>query len=623
MNNKHTVNNSILDGIYQNPEKSQPLEIDNNVNQQLTINQRAGVDVLKNPIEPHKKPMVFLFDFEESVVEKLKALRINCHEGSFGSIVKVNNKKHEEKILKPNYHHPANLHEFDIIMLDLTKNNFEDYTPSQHELINASGNTAHALLSTYPEQLFDPRPLSINTVSKDLNELLEKKSIIVAFCGSERTSEYKFVEITHRGASVTGKCEFSNFNFYEEFPSHKSRNGKKVKISQKKSTLSPLFTKYLDDIEFNTFFHHPVHWRDGEYQKLDNFIPLLLNERDEIVSFAHFLKQAVVIIFPDIEDKPTFVAELFKTYLPEISPEIFPFHGEFKWLDNGEYPLPGERQVLKKRISLEEQYAKNIAENDIELASLKVNYKFLSDLISETGDTLVSAVETYLKWLDFKSVINLDDTNPDIREEDIQVDCKERFLVIEIKGIGGTSTDKDCSQISKIKYRRAEERGKFDVFGLYIVNHQRYMPPKSRATPPFTENQIKDAIHDKRGLLTTFDLYKAYFLIEEGILQKTDVRESLFNTGLITLEPKNITSIGIPHELFIDGQIAIINLNGTTIKIGDTLITKKQDDYSKVTIKSIQVNGTNVDSCTSGEVGIKLDKKIKKNSELFIKISKE
>lgn len=164
-------------------------------------------------------------------------------------------------------------------------------------------------------------------------------------------------------------------------------------------------------------------------------------------------------------------------------PDVFPFHGEFGWLENGDYLLLGESNLLQQKADIEEKYIKDIAENNDSMLRLKEENKFLADFISETGDTLVSSVEHYLRWLGFESVINVDDTKPDILEEDIQVDCEDRFLVIEVKGIGGTSTDKDCSQISKIRYRRAEQRGKFDVFGLYIVNHQRYMPPKSRSNP--------------------------------------------------------------------------------------------------------------------------------------------
>lgn len=574
--------------------------------------------VSENILELYKKPMVFLFDCEDLVAEELTKLGINNFKGSFGSTVRVNNKQYEQKYLKLNHDYPANLHEFDVVVLDLTNSQSENYELSKHQLGNISGNTAHALLSTYPEQIFDPRPLSINLVSKDLADLFEKKSIIIAFCGSENTSDYQFVEITRRGAEITGREEFSSFRFYKNFPVFKSRNGKKVKLPEKESKLSPLFLKHLENISFETVFYHPLIWKDGKNQKMEGFIPLLLNERDEIVSFAHFIDKSIVFVFPDIADKASFVSELFKNYLPEFAPEIFPFHGEFKWLDNGDYPLPGQNKLLRERIQLEEKFNRDIALNLEKLNSIKVNYKFLSDLIVETGDALVSAVEVYLKWLGFESVVNLDDTNPDIFEEDIQVDYTDRFLVIEIKGIGGTSTDKDCSQISKIKYRRAEQRGKFDVFGLYVVNHQRYMPPKARANPPFTKNQINDAVHDNRGLLTTYDLYKAYFLIEEGILQKSEVRESLFKVGLITLEPENIISIGVPHELFMNGQVAIVFLSAITINVGDILIVKKQNEYSKATIVSLQIDDKEVNECSTGEVGIRLDRKLKNNSELFV-----
>lgn len=579
------------------------------------VEEVAAIDVE----EPHKHPMICLFDFEEGVEKELQNLRFNYVTGSFGSTVKVVNQRHEEKLLKLNHDYPSNLHEFDIVMMDMTVEKSVDFDAKLHSLTNTSGNKAYALLSVYPEQVFDPRPFSINIVSKEINELAGKKAIIIAFCGSAISSEYQFVEITAYGASVTDRKSYTNHSFYNGFSGSKNRHGRKVALPEKESKLSPLLNQYLDGIEYRSVFNHPDVWAEGKYQKDANFIPLLLNERGEIVSYAHLQNESLVLVFPDIDDKARFVASLLKTYLPEIMPDIFPFHGEFGWLESEEYLLPGESKLLQEKAGIEEKYVKDIAENEDSLLKLKKEFKFLTDLVTETGDALVSSIEHYLKWLGFESVVNFDDTNPNTLEEDIQVDCGDRFLVVEVKGIGGTSTDKDCSQISKIRYRRAEQRGKFDVFGLYIVNHQRYMPPKSRSNPPFTENQVKDAGHDKRGLLTTYDLYKAYFLIEDGILQKSDVRESLFKTGLITLEPEDIVSIGVPHELFMDGQVAIVNLNDTTLTVGDTLIVRKQGDYSRAKVESLQVDGKEVDASNEGEVGIKLDRKLKRNSELFVR----
>jgi hypothetical protein len=570
-------------------------------------------------LEPHKHPMVFLFDFAEEVEQELKRLRINRYAGSFGALIKVENKRYDEKFLKLNYDYPSNLHEFDIIMLDLTAKKLENYDPIQHQFGNISGNTAHALLSTYPEQVFDPRPLSISFVARDIEELFEKESIVIAFCGAESNAEYQFLEITDRGEKVTGTKTISNYCFYKRFPGYKARHGVKVKLPRKELKLSALFSKYLDKTSYHTVFHHPTVWKDGKYIKNEDFIPLLFNERNEIVSYAHVVKKTFFLVLPDIDDKASFISELFKTYLPEINPKIFPFHGEFKWLYSGDYPLPGEKSLLQKKAEIEERYNKDLLDNEEALVILKEKYKFLSDLISETGDTLVNAVETFLKWLDFDSVVNLDDTGPDLLEEDIQVDCGDRFLVVEIKGLGGTSTDKDCSQVSKIRYRRAEQRGKFDVYGLYIVNHQRYLPPKSRSNPPFTITQIKDAELDTRGLLTTYELYNAYFYIKKGILTKREVREALFKTGLICLEPEGLVRIGIANELFMNGQVVILNIDAVNISVGDTLLIKQQGQYFKAAIESIQLQDEDVQNCKEGEVGIKLNKSLKKNAEIFIR----
>ena len=568
--------------------------------------------------EPYIHPMICLLDFDAEVERQLIESRFNCVKASLGSAVKVNNRYQQSKIMKLNHDYPDNIHEFDVVMMDLTDINEVEYDASYHAVSNTSGSTAYALLSAYPEQIFDPRQLSIHFLSEEINQFPSKESILIAFCGQEITTEYKYLQITDRSSVVTKEKNHSNFSLYDKFPNTSSLTGRKVKLPKENNIFTPILSKYINDVEYRRVFDHPTYWDGKQMVKSDNLVPLLLNSRDQIVSFVHFVDKMTVLVFPNIFNKADFIADLFKSTLPELMPELFPFHGEFAWLDNGDYLLPGEAELRLERIRLEQKYVSDISDNESYMIELKEKYKFLSDMISETGDPLVSSIIMYLQWLGFDNVVDYDNTVSEIFEEDIQVDCGDRLLVIEVKGIGGTSTDKDCSQISKIKYRRSEQRGRFDVYGLYIVNHQRYMPPKSRSNPPFTENQIRDAKNDKRGLITTYDLFKSYFLIEQGILSKADVKEHLFETGLINLEPKNLKSLGFANELFQDGQILILQLDGVLLNVHDDLIIKKSGEYSKLTIDSIQVNDNSVLSCDSGEVGIKVNGKIKKNSEIFI-----
>ncbi|CAM4312800.1 hypothetical protein [Pseudoalteromonas byunsanensis] len=52
--------------------------------------------------------------------------------------------------------------------------------------------------------------------------------------------------------------------------------------------------------------------------------------------------------------------------------------------------------------TLEKRYIAEVEANETTIESLKAQYFFLRDLISESGDKLVSAVEHYLKWLEFQ-----------------------------------------------------------------------------------------------------------------------------------------------------------------------------------------------------------------------------
>ena len=572
----------------------------------------------------HESPHIGLFDLDDSIAQCFKKDFYNCSIASLGKLVRVpNHGREEQHFLKLNHLLPNNIHEHDILVFNMDFYDEVNYEDSQISLDNVTGQSTHALLSKFPEKIFNPRAYSTNIILQHVEDILQKESIIIIFASEEKEVSYQQIEINSRENKIVNQTEFSNTAFYRGFPSSNNKTGKKMKSPNNEALLTSLLLKYSKDSCYELTFKHPTRWdsNKGTNVEKENFIPLLLNNDDEIISFCHLYSKGTVLVFPCIKDKKSFLLELFNNHLSVLYPNLFPFHGQFGWLDNGEYPLPGEAKLVDKKNDIEKRYISEVEANQKALQSLKAKYSFLQSLISESGEKLVSAIESYLKWLGFSKVINLDETNPDVLEEDIQVDCADKFLVIEIKGIGGTSTDKDCSQVSKIRYRRAEERNKFDVYGLYIVNHQRYMPPNSRKNPPFSENQIKDALLDKRGLLTTYDLYKAYFLIEDEVLSKSEVRDSLFEYGLVELEPKNLISLGVPQEYFSSGTIAIIELNGINLKVGMNLYVEKNGDYSKVDILSLKINDQNIDEISNGEVGVKLSSSIKNKSEFFVKQS--
>ena len=136
---------------------------------------------------------------------------------------------------------------------------------------------------------------------------------------------------------------------------------------------------------------------------------------------------------------------------------------------------------------------------------------------------------------------------------------------------------------------------------------------------PATENQIKDAIHDKRGLLTTWQLYNLYFDIENGVITKEEARESLLDFGLVEFKPTHLIKIATSEKLYQNGTICSIYINNLELKVGDKLFIEKNNKFTTVTILEIQENKKQIESISNGQIGLKLSKAIKNESILWKK----
>ena len=388
--------------------------------------------------------------------------------------------------------------------------------------------------------------------------------------------------------------------------------------------LQNLLEKYRTNTHYNQTFEHPTEWKGGKNEKYENFIPLITNINGEIVSYLEVNKYKNLIIFPQIKDKANFIPEFLSKIAPSLFPELFPYSTTFEWKNQEEYWLPNLEKLLNEKKLIEQEFKDKLERKENEVNTNNIKYSFLHELITETGDELVEAVIKFLHWLEFKNVKNFDTSNDssNILEEDIQIDIPEDLLIIECKGIGGTSTDSDCSQISKIKHRRCKQRNKFDVFALYLVNHQRYQPPLKRQNPPFNEHQIQDAINDERGLLTTWQLYQLYDLVQNEIISKEEARNIFKNFGLVEFKPQNLEFIDEVLELFENGKICIINIKNCPLSINEEIIVEKNGKFFKAQIIDIQLNGKSVINTSEGELGIKLNIPIKKKSKLWKKASR-
>ena len=156
-----------------------------------------------------------------------------------------------------------------------------------------------------------------------------------------------------------------------------------------------------------------------------------------------------------------------------------------------------------------------------------------------------------------------------------------------------------------------------DDHGVYIVNNQKNVEPLNRQMPPFNENQISDAENLDRTMIYTAQLYALFSDIENGYVTKEEARECFLKSGLANFH-SNLTSLGMPYEYFQKDTVVCLELDGIQISVGDTLYYK--DSLNKLVgckVVSIQQDKQFISTASTGKVGIKMNKKVQRNRELY------
>lgn len=558
-------------------------------------------------MEKYKEPQIYIVNNEE-ITERLSK-NYNVATGDLGVAKTVEYEKYvNTRYVELEYRMISNLHEYSVVIIDLQNEN-----KSRHCIENDKPNSNPYLFElSFPQRKFEPSPLVLSIMISQMRV----PSLKIIFAGINYTEKYNITEVLKQSQY---SCPYEEKrNIYEIIKANvTSKSGKKI-ISEN-NNLANVISKYVKG--YNVIFNLPSQWDQSSQKSIvdPSFIPLLKNQDGDVVSYIGYSKNSgYEILIPLCEKKDELIEKLLTSVLPEMLPDFFPESKQFEWLKEQEF-LPKEiLEIEKERTLIQEKYDLEINLLNERRGAIDKKYKFLHDLLIETGDNLVQAVCMYFKWLGFSNVETIDG-NEDILREDIQITEEDKLYIIEVKGIGGTSTDAECSQVAKHRRKREKEHRDKEIIPIYIVNHQRYMRPSLRQNPPFSDNQIDYAKNDERGLLTTWQLYNQYKLIENGIFTKKETRNSLDEWGLISLIPQNLISLGIYDEYFKKPKAGILMLNNIKIKVGDEIYARKGERWIRTQITSIQLNDKNVDCADNGEVGMVTDIELEKGFEIFIK----
>ncbi|MFP5080867.1 hypothetical protein [Pedobacter sp. JCM 36344] len=510
---------------------------------------------------------------------------------------------------------PRNLHEYGKIILDLTTDSVVDYRSEDHGRRDLKSHRGNYIECHNPQGLFDPTALILGLLQGDLVNALHQGAMLVVFCSKNETIEYHF------SGESDSNSKHNTYSFLPDFPRIDNRQGEILKAEKGKSEIYNLMRKYSAGAKYHVTFSLPQTYIDGKPKLEKNYFPLMFSHDDEVVSFCILDGKSGIFFFPDIEDKGAFLKEFFLQAAPELLPALFPDEAKGKWLEDKRYSMPNQERLETERKEIVAGFEAKLNEKDAEIEQNSQDFSFLKDLLTGTDKVLVEAVIKFLHWLGFDSAIDADtlESESGVLEEDIQIETEKGLIIIEVKGIGGTSTDSECGQIGKVRFRRAKQRGTFDVFPLYIVNHQRHLPAAVRKNPPFNANQISDAENDDRGLLTTWQLFNLFALVERGIITNEAGRECFYQKGYIDFIPKTKKLLGVPKEHFRNNTVVILDLKDEPrVKAGDQLIVACEDEVKQVKVLSVQFDDQEVLESAAGEVGLMLDTPVSKGSVSYV-----
>jgi hypothetical protein len=552
----------------------------------------------------NKIPKVSLFNVDEDVINTLSRAGFSTDHH------KLNGKYHFKRdtgLLKQecSFSHdiPPDLHESDIVIIDT-----QDAPTLKHD----EGFPFSLYFQRLPPHV-DLMPFDIMQISQHVNSGSKKRCIIV-FCNQSNAESYYLINEKLNNYAEFRSTTF-NFGLYiRPVAKHGSRYNKPSDIR-----LSPLhqsIIKHSDGLTYNVIF-------EATNQKN---VVLLTNESEETISLCRVEDNAFYIFLPDIKTKSELLLDLLTNILPDISflSEIFPDHGSFNWENDFSYISKEEKDIIIRSNEIDTQYEndkKTIAQ-ELNKTREKTENQLLKNLLKETDDALVYAVQWFLSYIEFDNVQNPDEHVKDgeIFEEDLRIDGKDTTLLFEVKGIGGTSTDAQCSQISKIVLRNRKANPEHNFHGVYIVNNQRYKAPLLRSLPPFNEKQIEDAEIALRGMTYTYELFQVYHMIELGILKKEQVKEAFLKDGLLDFK-HSLIKLPKPHE-YTNHSVYSFDLGDTeSILIKDAdyiIICDNECHWHKLDILSMQVDKKNVTSINKGKVGIKVNTLIDKATGYYL-----
>lgn len=550
----------------------------------------------QEPAIKHSKPKILLVDVENKVVKALQDSGWNVVRGTFGQPYKVQKADGFSPVIV-NYSLP-NFSEQEIVIVDLYKKNIADGPEGEKHVPDGDPDW----WAKCNKGQIDPRIRSMRTVRNAFDRILQNGGIFIIFADCKKHQTLLLARKKYRLYDEK-TVEADIWDFLSELQNIDVADDHGLEMEAvSDDPIGNLVAAHLKDGSFLCVVRPRWQWTN------QNTKTITISKFKEPVGLVHRGKRGLVIIVPQVSNKPVFLQRLIGEILPGMTPHLFPTLEQGRWIHRMEYELPHVVELEAKKLEVEREAKAEIEELSKEAESERARLGWLHNLLTGTDFPLVEAVKKALHVMGFQKIVDVDaarDKEGKTRREDLQIHDQSPILVVDIKGVGGLPSDEDALQADKHATIRIREWNRTDVVSLSIINHQRHLPPLERDNSvPFRKEILDHAEESQLGLLTTWDLFRLVRSYQKNGWKFAHVKPLFYRKGRITIIPEHYKYLGrISH---VWKEAFSINIEAGEIRVKDHIAFELTSEFEEKEVASLKVEDNAVRFAEAGsDVGVK------------------
>jgi hypothetical protein len=366
-------------------------------------NQRQGGKELsrdltsESPAKPARKyrhPKVLAIDLDANDVTTISAGGFSVESGSFGTPIRV--PKSERYLHVPIKGQLPHVSEQEVVVADLAPPALSDDLDIGEEPVSKS------VWQQMSGGVLDPRPYLMYVARDYFDRIYAHGGAFILFADAEWNPNY--VEAHPHSISYGDPIHVSNWSLLSALSALRVEHdfGREVKIEDKTSTS---IVEALGNEAPFTCVVEPYEW------SRDRWVTIATNKYGKPVAgllVPEKKTEGLIFVFPQVEEKGKLVRGLLEDLLPRLSPKLFPEDERQAWVEQEVYAVPGIVELQQQIEEVKAKAEKKVEGLQAQIATRREEAAHLHQLLTATGDELVTAVKKTLETIGLGDVRDMD-----------------------------------------------------------------------------------------------------------------------------------------------------------------------------------------------------------------------